>query len=98
MYLKKKNQDFYMKNLRCLSILCNKCETANDIDYNFCKNCGISRNQANRCEQNIGLQDNNRDNIMCDNDSRLKHLDDLLDSSNYSKQKCSLKSEFSIFF
>ena len=98
MYLKKKIQDFYMKNLRCLSILCNKCETANDIDYNFCKNCGISRNQANRSEQNIGLQDNNRDNIMSDNDSRLKHLDDLLDSSNYSKQKCSLKSEFSIFF
>ena len=35
---------------------------------------------------------------MSDNDSRLKHLDDLLDSSNYSKQKCSLKSEFFIFF
>ena len=32
---------------------------------------------------------------MSDIDSRLKHLDDLLDSSNYSKQKCSLKSEFS---
>ena len=63
MYLKKKIQDFYMKNFRCLSILCNKCETANDIDYNFCKNCGISKNQANRSDQNIGLQDNNRDNI-----------------------------------
>ena len=56
-------QDFYMKNFRCLSILCNKCKTANDIDYNFCKNCGISKNQANRSDQNIGLQDNNRDNI-----------------------------------
>jgi len=86
-----------MKNFRCPSILCNKCVTANDIHYNFCKNCGISRNQASRSDQNIGLQDNNCDNIMSDIDSRLKHLDDLLDSSNYSKQKCSLKSEFSNF-
>lgn len=75
------------------SLLCKACGKHNDIDFVFCKSCGTPRNIASDVKKSA--RDSNNQNSMIDHiNSRIKKLDDLLQTSNYSKQKCSLEKEF----
>ena len=81
-----------MSKLWCTFIMC-KCGSANDIDFKFCKMCGLSRE---------GLHDDfkeqeERGKLIENIDKRIHNLDNLLDSATYSKQKCFLKAELQNF-
>lgn len=77
--------------------ICATCAAQNDTDFCFCKLCGSGRAQQNR-----NLVDSPHSTIYTKTvfqriDSRIEHLDKLLDSSNYSKQKCQLKTDLESF-
>lgn len=72
------------------SLSCKACGKHNDIDFVYCKSCGKARNDF----KNSANDSNNLNPIIGKIDSRIKKLDDLLQNSNYSKQKCSLKQDF----
>ena len=72
---------------------CKECETANDIDYRFCKMCGHPRDVLNCSDDFLEKKDQMVHTI----DERIKTLDSLLDAGSYTKQKCNLKTELEIF-
>ena len=78
-------------------IPCPQCKSANDIDYRFCKSCGLQRSV--QATQNVLTEDGrcmNQSTLRLIDD-RIKYLDSLLDSSCYSKRKDNLKTELSKF-
>ena len=61
-----------------------QCKSANDIDYRFCKSCGLLRSV--QTTQNVLTEDGrcmNQSTLRLIDD-RIKYLDSLLDSSCYS--------------
>ena len=82
-----------MKKIWCPYISCSGCTVANDIDFKFCKACGLSRLDKDRNQQE---KNENKGTITQIND-RIKSLDALLNSASYSKQKCNLKKEVDNF-
>ena len=75
-----------------LTLRCTNCSGTNDIDYRFYKFCGTKRN---------GSQEENNENSNSASEARikqrLKELDELLNSSKYSKQKNNLANELTSF-
>ena len=75
-------------------ILCNSCDVWNELDFQFCKCCGTQRGADQGKELDRNLKDNS---LLISINARMKYLDNLLDSSKYSKQKCALKAELETF-
>ena len=77
----------------CPHISCSSCTVANDIDFKFCKACGLSRLDKDRNQQ----EKNENEGTITKINDRKKSLDALLNSASYSKQKCNLKKEVENF-
>ena len=74
-------------------LVCEMCKSINDLDYNFCKSCG-----SDRREQNVKEKLEKKDIISLEHiEERIKTLDQRLDTSRYSQQKCNLKKELEQF-
>ena len=72
-------------------VLCSECKGANDLDFKFCKVCGFDRSKGSMlCSPTQQLE---TDNITEKINQRIRTLDELLDASQYSQQKCQLKNE-----
>lgn len=69
------------------------CKHGNELDYNYCKSCGCVRQKTDLMQNQEGHKLNILDHI----EERIKTLDQRLDASRYSQQKCNLKSELEQF-
>ena len=74
-------------------VSCSGCKGANDIDFKFCKFCGMDRCAAG--EQSVQQEESVV--LMNKINERICAVDKILDASSYSQQKCSLKNELSAF-
>ncbi|MEW8548342.1 MAG: DUF640 domain-containing protein [Candidatus Thiodiazotropha sp.] len=71
---------------------CSACKGVNDINFKYCKSCGVER------KQRVPLLQPNEDNRSIDKiNEQTCALDDLLDVSHYSQQKCQFRSEINAF-
>ena len=73
-------------------VLCLGCNGVNDVDYKFCKYCGTVR-----CVSKENQSKRNQSSLMDQINERIRSLDKRLDTSNYSQQKCHVKTELGEF-
>ena len=77
-----------------ITLRCTNCSGSNEIDYRFCKFCGTKRDGCKL----IGESSENRNCASDDRiNQRIKDLDELLNTSKYSKQKNNLTIELTSF-
>ena len=77
-----------------ITLRCTNCSGTNDIDYRFCKYCGTKRNGSQVMEEN---NENSNSALEARIKQRTKELDELLNSSKYSKQKNNLATKLTSF-
>ena len=75
-------------------LTCTKCSGNNGIDYRFCKFCGSKRDISLNVESNMKCNSSASEKRIR---QRITELDELFNSSKYSKQKNNLASELTAF-
>lgn len=77
-------------------VVCTKCKGANEIDFKYCKFCGSERCSV-REHSVLPEQSTDSPSLIQTINERISTLDNLLEASQYSQQKCQLKREITEF-
>ena len=86
-------QNSSCSRLALSKLVCKNCKCANELDFNYCKSCGHERGRGSLEVR----QSEDHLSSMKSIDERIRLLDQRLDTSSYSQQKCNLKVELELF-